>query len=562
MKLGLSTDFGSAHHWDRLVDFAARHDVNRLIYWGNYSVPGSTTPCLFTPWPGAVSAEQRVLRQGVRESMTNAARLTRRAGKEFWYCFQVLMLPPVEQSRLAWPALFNANGEPDMAHPLVEEILHYQLDEALAIAPDLHGLELWICEGASIGLSDLRHQSLTIAQIVDRVLGIVDDYCRAKGLRLAVDLHTAGGHKPTLDAIVAAAARRPHVLISGDNVIGDFQLHLPFNEHLRQAARTNPVQVHFDLNGEYWGRNFTPTVALAQYTRHIAEARAIDAEYLDGRIATVHNFASPHDNVLPSRRHFYPALQQLKPGAPLPGNIDVCCFDTLGGFNAEYFLRHARDPSVATGPVVREFLATEFGPDVGALAWLLENLEPVNGRIFCADKNYSGAQSLLCYEWLVKFWAIDTHLTLPAGELLAPTDAGAAFAGWPVPVGHRVAGPQAIIAEKQLAVAETQAFLDLARQATAHFPPAQRDFVIHQFEDLTRRARAGAVLLEAMTHHFHIRDGKTNGTIPDRLRLAELLREMLTLAGEWRQQYPDDRWYMAALLETWHKLITPSLTTC
>ncbi len=559
MKLGLSTDFGASHHWERLMDFASRNDVDRLVYWGNYAVPGATTPCLFTPWPGAVSAEQRVLRQGVRESMHYAAQLTQRAGKEFWYVYQVLMLPPVEQSRQAWPALFNAHNEPDMAHPLVKEIIHYQLDEALAVAPNLHGLELWICEGANIILSHLKHQSVTLEQIVERILGIVDDYCQAKGLRLAVDLHTAGGHKPTLDAILAAAFRRPHVLVSGDNVIGDFHLHLPFNAHLQNAARTNPVQVHFDLNGEYWGRNFTPTVALAQYTRHLAEARAIGAEYVDGRIATIHNCGSPHDHVLPSRRHFYPALRQLPPGATPPPNIEVCCFDTLGGFNAEYFLRHARDPAVRPGPVVRDFLATEFGADVGAMAWLLENLEPVNGRIFFSDKNYSGAQSLLPYEWLMPFWAIDRHLVAPAGTPLNPTDAGAAFAGWPVPVDHRVAGPQAQIAEKQLAVAETQAFLELARQATTHFAPAHRDFVMRQFTDLVRRARAGAVLLEAMAHHFHLQAGQTNGAIPDRRRLAELLSEMLTLAGEWRQHYPDDRWRIADGLESWHRRIEPSL---
>jgi hypothetical protein len=568
MKLGLSSDFGSPHHWERMVDFATRNKVDRLVYWGNYSVPGATTPCLFTPWPGAVSAEQHVLREGVRDSMAYAAQLTHRAGKEFWYVYQVLMLPPIEQSKQAWPTLFNEHGEPDMAHPLVEEIIRYQLNEALRIAPHLHGLELWICEGANIVLSDLKHQTISLDQIVERIMGIVDDFCREKGLRLAVDLHTAGGHKATVNALLASAARRPHVLVSGDNVIGDFQLHSPFNSLLQHAVRTNPVQVHFDLNGEYWGRNFTPTVALAQYTRHLAAARAIHAEYVDGRIATIHSINSRYDHVLPSRRKFYPALLNLQPGAPLPSNIDICCFDTLGGFNAEYFLRHARDPEVQTGPVVREFLASEFGPEVCALAWLLENLEPVNGRIFFSDKNYSGAQSLLPYVWLTGFWALDVHCTAPAGTPLTAVEAAttsgecgpAAFAGWPVALNHCVAGPQAIVAEKKLAVAETRAFLELARQATAHFSSVSRDFVVRQFIDLERRARTAAVLQEAMVHYFHIKRGVTNGAIPDRKRLAELLPELLTLSAEWLQHYPDDRWSMSGWLKEWHKTIMPSLT--
>jgi hypothetical protein len=569
MKLGLSTDYGSSHHWERLIQFAERHDVDRLVFWGDYSFAGFTPPCLFSPWPEALNAEQRLARQHVRDRMADAARRTAGSGREFWYVFQVLMLPPIEQSKKVWPELFNAHGEPDMSHPLIGKLIRHQLDDLLTVAPNLHGIELWIMECASIVLSHLRHQSMTVDQMVERVIDIVDGFCREKGLRLAVDLHTAGGHKPMLDAIMTAAARRPHMLVSGDNVIGDFHLKLPFNEHLRKAAGTNPVQVHFDLNGEYWGRNFTPTVALTQYTEHIAAARALGAEYLDGRISTGHDCGAPHDNILPSRRKFYPALRDLKPGTPLPPDIQVCCFDTLGGFNAEYFLRHARDTEVQTGAVVREFLATEFGPDVGALAWLLGNLEPVNGRIFFTDKNYAGAQSMLAHGWLEAFWAMDVHFTAPAGTPLTAAEAAttrdqstgpAAFFGWPVPVGHRVAGPQAILAEKQLAVAETQAFLELVRQATAHFTVSQREFVVRQFVDLVRRARSAAVVTEVMIHYFHLMRGVTTGAIPDRNRLAELVSELQILSAEWLQHYPDDRWKMAVVLQAWHKTIMPCLT--
>ena len=101
MKLSLSTDFGAPHHWERLVDFATRHEVDRFVFWGDYSVAGFTPPYSFAPWPGALTTEQLAIRQGVRARMAEAAQRTHRAGKEFWYCFQVLMLPTVEQSRQA-----------------------------------------------------------------------------------------------------------------------------------------------------------------------------------------------------------------------------------------------------------------------------------------------------------------------------------------------------------------------------------------------------------------------------------------------------------------------------
>ena len=33
-KLSLSTDFGNQAHWDRVIEFAKRYEVSRLVYWG------------------------------------------------------------------------------------------------------------------------------------------------------------------------------------------------------------------------------------------------------------------------------------------------------------------------------------------------------------------------------------------------------------------------------------------------------------------------------------------------------------------------------------------------
>ena len=82
------------------------------------------------------------------------------------------------------------------------------------------------------------------------------------------------------------ARKYQDVIVSADNTIGDYHLHLPFNQHLQRASRTNRVIVNFDLNGEYWGKNFVPTTAINQYEKHIEEARKINAKYINGRIAT------------------------------------------------------------------------------------------------------------------------------------------------------------------------------------------------------------------------------------------------------------------------------------
>ena len=95
-----------------------------------------------------------------------------------------------------------------------------------------------------------------------------------------------------VEALLKAARAYPDIMVTGDNVIGDFHIHLPFNQHLWRAAQTNPVQVCFDLYGEYWGRSFFPTSALSQYEEHLAIARRMGAQWVNGRISTGHDKAT------------------------------------------------------------------------------------------------------------------------------------------------------------------------------------------------------------------------------------------------------------------------------
>jgi len=559
MKLALSTDFGGEHHWQRLVEFARSHGVERLVFWGAYSAAHFTPPWLYPAHQALLEPEQRRIAQTVRGRMARAAQLAGAAGLEFWYCYQVLMLPPPEHVRTVCPDLFNEPGEPDMAGEFVYGLLRQQLEELAEIAPGLAGLETWIMECASIRIAHLRHQTLSTGEIIERIVETVHAFCRERGWRLDLDLHTAGGDRATLDGIFAAAARRPDVIVSGDNVVGDFQLRLPFNDHLRRAARSNPVQVHFDLNGEYWGRNFVPTCALAQYAEHLEEARRLGAECVNGRVSTGHDRWSPHDNLLPSRRRFYPALAEVKPGEPLPDNIEVCCTDTLGGMNAEFFCRRACDPAAQPEQAVRELLCDEFGPGAEALVGVFLRLEDVLARLFCVGRNYFVAQSVAQSPYLVPFWGLDFYMTSPAGtpfptpEVLARRDQAnvAAFSGWPTPLDHRTEGPAALIAEKVEALAAAKAMLAEVQQACEGVRPEDRDFLVGRFEDLVLFARAYRWLLEAQVHHFMLRGGVSVEGLPDRERLGAAQEQMRAVASDWVARYAADRYGLSALLNSW-----------
>jgi len=564
VKLSLSTDFGAPHHWRRLVDFAREHGVGRLVFWGDYSSAGFAPPWLFPQYPDLLTDEERARRERVRERMAGAAAMCREAGIEFWYCYQVLMLS--SRFRDAVPGMFNEYGEPDMAGDAVYELLRAQVGELLELAPGLAGIELWVMECAQVVISRLAHQSISLREICRRVVDTVHGECRRAGLEMSVDLHTAGGHRPMLDGLLGAARNHPDIMVSGDNVIGDFHVHLPFNSHLERAAEHNRALVHFDLSGEYWGRSFLPTCALGQYRRHLDAARAVGAVCVDGRISTGHDASSPHVGLLPSRRRLYPAAGRIRPAEPLPRDIEVCCFDTLWGFNAECFCRYVKDSGADALEAVQGFVRREFGEGAEGLALVLADVERVAARVHYSDSNYFGPQSLLPARWHADFWAMDVHMTTPAGEPFPPADglgeAGlfgggrAQFAGWPVPVGHRAAGPQAIIAEKRSALADAEDLLARAGDAAAGLEPEHRAFILRPFEDFVLFARAAAALTEAMVHYFHIRLDRESGDIPDRKRLRELVSEMKKVAGQWAERQPHDEWKVRERLGEWCEEMT------
>ncbi|MHB9110398.1 MAG: hypothetical protein ACYDCO_25375 [Armatimonadota bacterium] len=544
MKLGLSTDFGSPAHWERVVGFAREHGVDRVVFWGDYSHTGFAPPLLYPSCPALVPGEKRAEVRRIQERLQQAARLAGDAGLEFWYCFQVLQLPDAELARTERPDLFNGAGEPAMEGEAIYALLREQLAELFTLAPNLYGIELWVMECAAVRISQLKHQARPAAEIFGRIVDTVQVDVQGRGRRLAVDLHTAGGDPVAREALLAAARRHPDVLVSGDNVQGDFELHLPFNPVLERAAATNPIQVHFDLNGEYWGRNFVPTAAFDQYIAHLERARALGAEYVDGRVSTGHDRWSPHGNVLPLRRRYYPLLAGVDERSALPADAEVTATDTLGCMNAEFFCRHAHDLAVQPEEVITGVLRREFGEEAAALTPLFRALQFTLGKLFYVDRNYFGAQSVPPgNDWVLHFFAFDAHVAalpgseFPAEEIRAECNGEhrAAYPGWPLPAGHHCAGVEAMLWEKAEAVAEADAMLETVRQTPLAEPG--RAFLIRQFETLVLYARSYRALFEALAHQTLLAQGIRRGSLPDPARLDASVKELRALADAWQARF-------------------------
>ncbi|MBN1911288.1 MAG: hypothetical protein JW818_16200 [Pirellulales bacterium] len=549
LKVALSTDFGNEIHWRRMIEFAKTHEVERLVYWSYGEVCGFPTPWTYPRRPAEfLDADQRDRALQVQASLRRSAKMTSAAGMEFWYTYQALMMPDWARLRRVAPELFNARGEPDMAGDAVYALVTEQLDELHALAPGLDGIEVWIMECANVQIYRLQHQSVSTTQIIERLVATIHKACRKYGWKMTLDLHTAAGNTQTLHAIFEAARKRPDVIISADNVIGDYSLVLPFNEHLRKATKTNPICVHFDLNGEYWGRNYMPTSALSQYARDLEEARRLGAECVNGRISTAHDCWSPHDNILPRYRSEYPKVPIQR--------LQVCCTDTLGRINAHFFCRRAGDPSVTREQATKEFLVEQFGESAESLMPVFLKVEEVDRGIFFMGGNYFSAQTVVRAPWHYRFWGWDEYMTAPPGtpfptEQMKKDGRGlAAFAGWPVAIGHHAPGPKAILAEKAAAQRTAEQLLKQVKTASVSLNPQDREFLLRQFEDLVLFARIYRLVAEVDVNTTLLNRNTAINGLPDRQALQLAVEELRRARAEWKTRNPADPFGLIKLIDS------------
>ena len=78
-KLSLSTDFANPAHWDRVIEFASKHEVARLVYWGFDSFE-SHGIFLYPRRPKLLPEQFREQVERERGLLRSAAAKTTRAG--------------------------------------------------------------------------------------------------------------------------------------------------------------------------------------------------------------------------------------------------------------------------------------------------------------------------------------------------------------------------------------------------------------------------------------------------------------------------------------------------
>ena len=207
---------------------------------------------------------------------------------------------------------------------------------------------------------------------------------------------------------------------------------------------------------------------------------------------------------------------------------------------------------------LRAFFQSTYSVESWVLQKSLSSSSLLNRGIFFMDGNYFAAQTVVRSPVLHTFWGWDEHMTSPAGtpfptarmqDALRAGRGMAAFAGWPVAVGHRTAGPRVILAEKAAAERKAEELLERVKAAGGALAPADRAFLVQQFEDLVFFARIYRLVAEVEVHSLLLERNLAIDGLPQRDALDAAVKKLRRVRAEWLNRYPADPWGLARLID-------------
>jgi len=179
----------------------------------------------------------------------------------------------LEALKQVHPEWLNEHDEADFSQAIWYDFMAAEVEDFLNQFPGLDGLFCWNCENSLFTPTFLQHQTISHREIVRRAIQVVHDVCQRHGVLMTHDLHTCGADRETTEAIVAAAADFPDLMLGADCTYGDWQMFLPTTPWLEQMRAHNRFYVGFDAAGEYFGKGKVLGVWPHWMIRHFSDAQ-------------------------------------------------------------------------------------------------------------------------------------------------------------------------------------------------------------------------------------------------------------------------------------------------
>lgn len=179
-------------------------------------------------------------------------------------------LPAIERH---YPDWLNAAGEPDFSKDCFYDFMAAEIDQFFTEIPGVDGLTCFNCECSVFTPSVLRHQDISITEIVERAVDTVYGVCAKHGKRMVHDIHSGGANEEMSRAIIAACRKHPEIVIGADCTYSDWQFFLDTTPWVPEMKKNNPFYISFDVAGEFFGKGVMLGGWPGWITKHFANIR-------------------------------------------------------------------------------------------------------------------------------------------------------------------------------------------------------------------------------------------------------------------------------------------------
>ncbi len=502
----LSTDFGSEEHWRRIFEGIPYLGINRLVYWFDSSgSSGHGNLCVYKKYPRLRKALDLTSVKRARERFHRICELAMLYEIDLWYTFHVIHFDSGSSRdknilRACYPEFFTRSGEPDMSNPQVYQFIQDQIEEILKDFPTLTGVALWSCECSTWPPGFLTHQDLRADEIFEKLVSGVRKICKEHNKHLLVDLHSPGGQRKTVNSILGTVSKFHDITVQSDCTWSDWSLHLPTSPFLKKISNTNKTFMSFDCYGEYFGRNGVPTCTPYWIEKHFREGVKIGIVGANGRIATGHDVAWPHTNVIPREN------EEKNFGTPCNEerrNLELSCFDTLSGLNMSVLAALMWNPDADPNEIMEVWIEETFGErGKSYLTSAFGKVENISSKVFFTNTLYTVFQSVLRPTFdqfkLSGFLSLFEPPGTPFPGDEVREQSWFSFEGWPTSEGLKTVSVSEMRKEKEEAIRLCESAIRDIKQAKEHISHDAYGFLINQFEGLLEVSRVFRMLIDVL----------------------------------------------------------------
>ena len=476
----------------KVVELADSYGVEGFEMCGDAHGPcgGLEGVLLFEDYPAALAQRNQALALETRKNFNRIVELAHNSGRKFLYWHREVMVPigVVESS----PEILDEKGEIDFNSEAYWEFVRYKIRAFFKAVPGMDGIVLTLTEADYSVIHNSDPKRYPPIEVAARVIRTFSEELEALGKSLT--FRTFGSIDEDYRVLSAAAdlALKDCTFEIETKVTPfDWSLFLPDNPYLKRRENAT-LAAEFDLVGEYFGLGELPCLYPDLLLSEIRYARECGATRFPGRIDRYHGKA----------------------------------IESVNEMNLYTFTEALKNPKITSEEIWQAWATQNWGEAGTELISVMKTSVDFIKKSFYIDSH------LFCQNYRHRFEMMmlgGTFALFKPGISLKFTSEYL----WSMFSEKTSPTREAIVSEKEEAVAIAGKSLETVKALADRIPAPQREKTITAWQKATHTSRMQLALVHVIIAYVEDMESKTEQPV----RLEQAIKECLAIADKAKKEF-------------------------